>query len=205
MQQKTGIRTHPVAEIMIGIDQNMPVLYYSFLNLKSMKIFKHIYILAIMFLFSCTQAEQNNENTKTETQKEYTEAAIDKPGIALQFINAYIENVNKMKDAMPVAEWIQSNELATASLKTELKRIVDEANQQDPELGLGADPLLDAQDYPEKGFELESYDEQTNYLIVKGKEQPEFKLSMKLTQENNTWLVDGCGMVNIPDNKRIKR
>ncbi|MCK6649194.1 MAG: hypothetical protein L6Q66_06035 [Bacteroidia bacterium] len=167
-----------------------------------MKIFRLTFIGALMLFISCTQGEQSNDKSQAETKIENDEIVADKPAIALQFINSYVENSNKMKDAVSIAEWIQSNEQASTTLKTELKRIVDEA---DPELGLEADPLFDAQDYPEKGFELESFDEQTNFLIVKGKGQPDFKLSMKLVQENNKWLVEGCGIVNIPENKRIKR
>ncbi|MBK6833593.1 MAG: hypothetical protein IPG89_04680 [Bacteroidetes bacterium] len=72
-------------------------------------------------------------------------------------------------------------------------------------MGLGADPIVDAQDYPSKGFELESIDEQTNFLIVKGKDMPEFKLTIKVVEENGNWLVDGCGIVNIPKDKRAAR
>jgi len=72
-------------------------------------------------------------------------------------------------------------------------------------MGLGADPIFDAQDYPSKGFELESIDETTNYLTMKGKDWSEFKLTMKVVEENGKWLVDGCGIVNIPKDKRAAR
>ena len=38
-----------------------------------------------------------------------------------------------------------------------MKRINDDALKQDPELGLGAEPIFDAQDNPSEGCELESF------------------------------------------------
>lgn len=63
-----------------------------------------------------------------------------------------------------------------------MKRIIDLAYKQDPELGLDRDPIFDAQDCPDKGFELDSFDEKTNYLTVKGKNWPEFKLTMEVVE-----------------------
>ena len=124
---------------------------------------------------------------------------------ALTFINNYVDNSNKMNKAIGIIDWVNSNSLTTKTFKTELKKILEDAQKQDPEMGLDADPIFDAQDNPSKGFELESLDEKTNYLTVKGKDWPEFKLTMKVVKENGNWLVDGCGMVNIPNDRRSKR
>ena len=72
-------------------------------------------------------------------------------------------------------------------------------------MGLGADPIFDAQDYPDQGFELDSFDSETNFIVVKGKNMSDFKLTIKMVNENENWLVDGCGMINIPNDKRLKR
>nr|MBP6315517.1 hypothetical protein [Chitinophagaceae bacterium] len=79
---------------------------------------------------------------------------------------------------------------------------VENAYKQDPELGLGFDPIFDAQDYPEKGFELVSFDEKTNFIVVKGKDWADFKLTLKMVEENEQWLVEGCGIINIPKDKQ---
>jgi hypothetical protein len=34
---------------------------------------------------------------------------------------------------------------------------------------------------------------------------PEFKLCATMIQENRKWLVEGCGIVNIPKDKRPKK
>jgi hypothetical protein len=40
---------------------------------------------------------------------------------------------------------------------------------------------------------------------VKGKDWTDFKLTIKVVLENGKWLIDGCGIVNIPNEKRSKR
>ena len=49
----------------------------------------------------------------------------------------------------------------------------------------------------EKGFEIESFDRENNFLIIRGIDWPKFKLLIKISRENNTWLIDGCGSINI--------
>ena len=173
---------------------------------------RQIFFLTTLLLTSC------GHNTKTD-DKNIVKAANDtstqllqpttfKANIvdnALIFINDYVDNCNKMNQRIDDVEWVNSNNLATKSFKSELKRILDDAYEKEPEVGLDFDPILDAQDYPDKGFELESFDERTNYLTVKGKDWPEFKLTMKMIEENGTWLVDGCGIINILKNKEAER
>ncbi len=121
---------------------------------------------------------------------------------ALKFINSYVNNCNKMKESLGVIEWTNANGLTTINFKKELKTLVENAYKQDPELGLGFDPIFDAQDYPEKGFELVSFDEKTNFIVVKGKDWADFKLTLKMVEENEQWLVEGCGIINIPKDKQ---
>jgi 1,4-alpha-glucan branching enzyme len=89
-------------------------------------------------------------------------------------------------------------------MKKEMKKLFDEAERQDPEMGLGFDPILDAQDNPEE-FEIETADAKTGYVIVRGKDWKDFRVAMVLKQEDGKWLVDGCGAVNVPKGKRIAR
>jgi hypothetical protein len=125
--------------------------------------------------------------------------------IALTFINSYVDNCNKMSEAIDIIEWVNSNNLTTNHFKTEVKSIMEEAFKEDPELGLGFDPIFDAQDYDDNGFELVTYDSKTNYVVVKGKNWSDFKLTIKVVLEDNKWLVDGCGIINIPKDKQSER
>ncbi len=168
---------------------------------------KQILVLTIPFMLSCgdegtAETTVSNENAQEIEQEIVTPTEGDKVENALNFINAYVENCNQLSQALDPVEWANASDLATTNFKSALKTMLDEAFAADPEMGLGADPIFDAQDYPENGFELESSEENSNYLTVKGIDWPDFKLTIKISEENGKWLVDGCGMVNIPDEKR---
>ncbi len=110
-----------------------------------------------------------------------------------------------MNKSVGYAKFVNSSSLTTNNFKTELKKIVDNATNEDPEMGLDFDPIIDGQDHPDQGFELESFDSKTNFAVVKGKNLPDFKVTIKVVLEGNKWLVDGCGVINIPKDKQSKR
>lgn len=142
-------------------------------------------LLICVLTGSCKHSKDNIIESKTPNTE-----------IALQFINDYVYSSGDID--------IQSNNLLTDNFKKEYYRIINAAFEKDPEYGLGFDPIVDGQDYPDK-FELESIDTQNNYLIVKGVEWSNFRVTMKLTYQNGKWLVDGSGIVNIPNEKQIPR
>ena len=177
---------------------------------------RQIFSLAILLLTSCGQSSKPDDNKAVEVKSDTSIQSLPTTTIkadnadtkydnALTFINSYVDNCNKMNEAIDIVEWVNSNNLTTIRFKTELKRILDEAKEKEPEVGLDFDPILDAQDFPDKGFELESTDEATNYLVVRGKDWNDFKLTIKVVQENGEWLVDGCGIINIPPDKLGER
>jgi hypothetical protein len=163
-------------------------------------------LLAITLLTSCQfdhkSDPKSSSNAAYDTVSSNSEIHIDN---ALTFLNEYVQNCNKLGNAVGRVKWVNSNRLATNHFKVALKKMIDEANKADPEMGMDADPILDAQDFPDKGFELDSYNNKTNYLIAKGKDWPDFKITVKMVKVNGHWLVDGCGIVNIPEGKRAKR
>lgn len=166
---------------------------------------KQIFILTFLFCASCGQNTASNAS-KDKSIEPSTEVGKEKPvENALTFINAYVKNCNRMKDALGVVEWVNSSKLTTENFKTELKKVMEEADQLEPEMGLDADPIFNAQDYPEEGFELESSDDKTNYIVLKGKNWADFKLTIKMVKDKNNWLVDGCGMINLPNDKRTAK
>lgn len=174
---------------------------------------KHIIlILTILLIFSCNKnAEKENDknkNPKTEINSQLSKEKItDNSPVdtALKFINSYITDCNKLKESVGYSNFVKSSKLTSNSFKTELQKIVDEAEKENPEMGLDFDPIVDGQDYPEEGFELKYFDPKTNYVIVKGKKWADFEVTMKLVLDNEKWLVDGCGVVNIPKNYQSKR
>ena len=170
-----------------------------------MKLSNISFIFATILATSCTPAKQQAEKIEHETEVEATSTNEEKVNVALTFINSYVENSNKMNEAQGLLEWVNSQTIVSASFKSEVKRIIDESFKKDPEMGLDADPIFDAQDYPEEGFELESFDEKSNTVLVKGKVTSDFKLLIRLVDHNGTILVDACGAVNVPMEQRVKR
>ena len=153
-------------------------------------------------LFSC--------NSETKTQPETSAApAKEQPmpdfTVALSFINDYAKFCTIPKQGSASSDWIKQNPLLTEKFKNRYKNLLDSAQKKDPELGLGSDPIFDAQDFPEKGFSLLKIDTLNRYVTVAGNDWKEFELVLKVDQENNKWLVDGAGIINIPEDKRAKR
>lgn len=168
-------------------------------------MFQRTFVLTLLYLTSCGRSN-DVQRIPNKTSVQSTQISNESPiATALKFINLYVENCNKLKDQVGVINWVNANNLTTKRFKIALKNTIDEAYKQDPELGLEVDPLFDAQDYPGKGFDLDIFYLHSNYIVVKGKNWPEFKLTMKLVLQNGSWLVDGCGSINVPNEKRIQR
>lgn len=186
---------------------------------------KIILILTFLSIVSCKKNIKNespelkkvseeNNNTKTEINSQPNEEKENAKetkednspeNTALTFINSYVINSNKMNKSVGYLNFVKSSNLTTQSFKIELQKIVDEAEKLDPEMGLDYDPITVGNDYPDEGFELKYFDTKTNFIIVKGKNWADFEVTMKLILENEKWLIDGCGTVNIPKNKQSKR
>lgn len=164
---------------------------------------KLLFISIILLFASCkSETPKNPSSEEPLVAQESNSKEENKEINALRFINSYVENCNKANQSVSILQWIESNTLVTSKFKAELTRIIIDAEKEDPEMGLGFDPILDAQDYPEEGFEVDSIGE-GDFLTVKGKKWTEFKVVMKLVKEQGEWKIDGCGVINIPQNMQI--
>src|SRR3989338_5068945 len=166
-------------------------------------------IIAIftVFLVFCSSAPDENGNleaTGTEETEVPSSLELDSK-VAVDFMNSYIENCNKMRDAVEMGKWTEASPLATNDLKNALKKRVEDAWKDDPEMGLGFDPLFDAQDYPDEGVVLASFDKKTGVVLVKGINWDSYEVALKLVLENDKVLVDGCGVVNLPKKLQAPR
>ena len=158
-------------------------------------------IILLLTFFSCKKSvSQEKEVTIEKTKNQITAEKI-----ALDFINKYVEYCNDRNSELGLIEWISEQPNVTENFKLELKRIILEAKKQDPELGLGFDPIFDAQDYPDSGFELEKSVKKSEFITVKGKEWSDFKLKIKMELKNEQWLVNGIGIINMSEKEQIKR
>ena len=152
-------------------------------------------------LVSCNSARKPNPDTSSAPTKE---VATPDFNVALNFINDYTKLCTQPQRTK-TSDWIRQNPLLSDTFKNRYTSLLDSAEKKDPELGLDFDPIFDAQDFPEKGFSLVKIDTVNRYVTVAGNDWKEFELVLKVGQENNKWLVDGAGVINIPEDKRAKR
>jgi hypothetical protein len=153
-------------------------------------------------LFSCNSGNKAKPETSTGVSEKKITPDFN---VALNFINDYTKFCTKTDQRSTEAEWIKQNSMLTDNFKNRYKYLLDSAQKKDPELGLDSDPVFDAQDFPEKGFSILKVDTLSQYVKVVGNDWKEFELVLKVERENNKWLVDGAGVINIPDDKRAKR
>ncbi len=121
------------------------------------------------------------------------ELASINPQVAVQFVNDYIHTMDD--EQVNTKSWIKDNPFLTKKFKSEYKK----------SLRNDFDPILNAQDYPEKGFKIVNSDSSTGYVQLEGVDYPEFSITAKVVSEGGKWMVDGCGIVNIPEDKRAIR
>lgn len=167
-------------------------------------------ILAVNFFFGCKynargylkkDVKENNVNY----EKLNTCAQVD---LALSFMNSYAEFcMVKMgkRDTLTEIQWVKNNANITNNFKHTYDTLITNARKEDPEMGLGVDPIFNAQDFPDSGFVLSKCNNNSQYVELKGKDWPEFKVTVKLIKVDDKWLVDGAGLINIPDLYHLKR
>ena len=123
-----------------------------------------------------------------ETNKEIT-----KEKIGLKFINEYVYFIENKEPKTSLDEWMTNNPYASKKLKLKIKNLIDQVDR-DSKLGLDYDPILNAQDYPEKGFEI--LKTENEYIEVKGIDWPDFIIKLKMIKENEIWKVDNTELKN---------
>jgi len=137
----------------------------SYLNTESLQKMRSLIIAVFCFgLFSC--------NSEDKTNAETSAAPTEKPmvpdfNVALNFINDYTKLCTQPQRTK-TSEWIRQNPLLSDNFKNRYTSLLDSAEKKDPELGLGSDPIFDAQDFPEKGFSLLKIDTLNRYVTVAG-------------------------------------
>lgn len=164
--------------------------------------------MKLLFLFVAIGILACNSHSTSKTavsEKTPTGPAIPDFDVAIKFINDYASYCAAESPKRDDEKWIENDSLLSASFKSRYKTLLDSARKKDPELGLGSDPIFDAQDFPEKGFSIVKADTASGYITVNGNDWKDFELVLKMTQENNKWLVDGAGVINVPPEKRAKR
>lgn len=160
---------------------------------------KNIPVIIMMILATACGNAHTPKNTGTENAEKSAAAAPDSM-VAVKFINAYLASFGQAADGK---KWLKQNGLVTDRFITTYTQLIDQAWKDDPEMGLGFDPIIAAQDAPQK-VELESFDAKTGYVVVRGIDWPDFRIVLKIVQEKDQWLVDGAGVINIPEDKQLR-
>lgn len=123
---------------------------------------------------------------------------------ALAFMNAYVDWLKVPAEDAPgkPAPWMEKDGLVSAAFRAAHEELMREAEKEDPELGLGFDPVLDAQDYPES-FAVDSCGD--GFVVLRGAGDgwsADFAVTVKMIPSPEGWLVDGAGMIRIPEERR---
>lgn len=138
------------------------------------------------------------ETTQIDNQNQPEETA-------LNFINSYVLFCNSGNVDKSLVEWVSEQTTVTRTFKTKLKRIISEAEKEDPELGLGFDPIFNAQDYPDKGFKLVKSKTNDEFVTIKAIDWPDWELKIKMELKDKRWFVDGIGVINMTETKGIDK
>lgn len=160
---------------------------------------KNIPVIAMIILLTACGNSHTTKNTGKEEAGKSAATAPDST-VAVKFINAYLASFGQAADGK---KWLKQNGLVTDRFITTYTQMVEQAWKDDPEMGLGFDPIIAAQDAPEK-VEMESFDAKTGYVTVRGVDWPDFRIVLKIVQEKDRWLVDGAGVINIPADKQLR-
>lgn len=129
-------------------------------------------LLLIIILFSCG----NKNKVKIDTS------------VALNFINNYTLICNKPDTNLNVQTWIKNNHNLSLDFKNSYNQIIKDT--------LDFDPIFDAQDYPEDGFKILSFDSLKNVISFQGINWESFKLSGTLKTKDNKTIINSIGFVN---------
>jgi hypothetical protein len=149
---------------------------------------KIIFLLLTTTLFSCETPLKDQHVSQQETLPDQQ--------VAFKVLNDYVSNCNSMKSE---EAWVENNELLTTDFKEAYKKMMQEAWEDDPELGLGFDPIVNAQDYPEKGFKLASGKSSDSSIVILEGIDMDMTVKVKLKEIKGKWLVDGMGVIRMPE------
>lgn len=124
--------------------------------------------------------------------------------LASKFMNDYLKYRNDQwatRTSEGPGHWLRRNKSVTAHFSNAYQKMVDDASKGGPESGLDFDPIVNAQDTPDKGFVVDSC-AAPGYVIVRGVDWETFKVTVKVIKTPAGWRVDGAGVINIPEEKQ---
>lgn len=120
---------------------------------------------------------------------------------ALHFIRTYLKvDADGQQRALPAVNARNWEGLVTGAFMMALDDLIAEAERENPEMGLGFDPVLDAQDAPDH-FVVDSCED--GFVVLRGVGdgwEDSFTVPVKvIAAPGGGWLVDGSGVIRIPE------
>ncbi|MDM1548763.1 hypothetical protein HX096_12960 [Empedobacter falsenii] len=161
-------------------------------------------VLLLSFVASCNSNNSSSSSKENKVKDSVKESDVNY-NVALDFMNNYVDYIIDTIGKINQDEYIKQNELLTQSFKDRYKFVQDSAFKVEPEVGLDFDPIVDGQDFPDKGFKIKSIDKATGLVTLQGIDWQDFEVVLKVVNENNKSLINGSGIINIPMNKQAKR
>ena len=110
----------------------------------------------------------------------------------------HLHAVDSGKSTLSDERWVLSSKAVSRHFKATYKALI-----KDPDVNF--DPLLYAQDYPSKGWVPIGCTAGFVTLQTKPGDFMQLPVVVKVLSTSNGWLVDGAGVINIPDSKQPHR
>ena len=160
------------------------------------RVFSIDHLIFIVLISSCSNPEQKVEIESEPLIEERPNAET----VAVNFINNYVDYCENHAGSIQYVDWAKNEEYVSSVFVDSLEKMVSDAYAIEPEMGLGYDPIFNAQDYPSEGFEFKSLTKEQTYVVtVCGKEWKEFEVNIKLVSTRASMLIIGAGVVNMKD------
>lgn len=126
--------------------------------------------------------------------------------VALAFMESYVAYTQSLagtKVPVDIVSWLAKSPHLSADFIPAYKKLDAQGLELDAELSWGVDLILDAQDHPDKGFQLLRC-KAHNLVELRGRDWPEFTVVVKTVKQQGRYLVAGAGRVNLSESERAQ-
>lgn len=132
-------------------------------------------LLAVFTLLPAAQADDKADATK----------------VVESFYATYVTAMVKNEDGEKI---VPKSPQLSPEFKKAYADLIKKARKEDPELGLGYDPIVCGQDFPDVGYKVKSISlqEATGKVVLESKD-PNFKqtISVLVVKKEKGWLING--------------
>ena len=132
-------------------------------------------LVAALLSFTSARADDKEDATK----------------VATAFYKTYVSALSKSEDGEEV---VKESPYLSQGFKKAYDALQKKARKEDPELGLGYDPIICGQDFPAGGFSVSkiSIKDDTAAVTMKSKDKDfESVIQITMIQQDDTWLIHG--------------